>query len=38
MLVGTGSKVEVWNPTSYEKNLIQDTSELSKLAEKYLNE
>ena len=38
MLVGTGSKVEIWNPTIYEKHQIQDPSELSKLAEKYLNE
>ena len=38
MLVGTGSKVEVWNPSIYEKHLIQDPGELSKLAEKYLNE
>lgn len=38
MLVGTGSKVEIWNPTIYEKHQIQDSSELSKLAEKYLNE
>jgi len=38
MLVGTGSKVEIWNPSIYEKHLIQDPSELSKLAEKYLNE
>jgi MraZ protein len=38
MLVGTGSKVEIWNPSVYEKQLIQDPSELSKLAEKYLNE
>lgn len=38
ILVGTGTKVEVWNPTIYEKNQIQDPSELSKLAEKYLNE
>jgi len=38
MLVGTGNKVEIWNPTIYEKHLIQDPSELSKLAEKYLNE
>ncbi len=38
MLVGTGSKVEVWNPSIYEKHQIQDPSELSKLAEKYLNE
>jgi MraZ protein len=38
MLVGTGNKVEVWNPGIYEKHLIQDPAELSKLAEKYLNE
>lgn len=38
ILVGTGTKVEVWNPTIYEKNQIQDPGELSKLAEKYLNE
>lgn len=38
MLVGMGNKVEVWNPSIYEKHLIQDPSELSKLAEKYLNE
>jgi len=38
MLVGTGSKVEIWNPSIYEKHLIQDPGELSKLAEKYLNE
>ncbi|NOS93496.1 MAG: division/cell wall cluster transcriptional repressor MraZ [Cyclobacteriaceae bacterium] len=38
MLVGTGSKVEIWNPSIYEKQIIQDPSELSKLAEKFLNE
>ena len=38
MLVGTGSKVEIWNPTIYEKHIIQDPSELSKLADKYLNQ
>jgi MraZ protein len=38
ILVGMGNKVEVWNPTVYEKHLIQDPGELSKLAEKYLNE
>ena len=38
MLVGMGNKVEVWNPAVYEKHLIQDPGELSKLAEKYLNE
>jgi MraZ protein len=38
MLVGLGSKVEVWNPAIYEKHQINDPGELSKLAEKYLNE
>jgi len=38
MLVGTGNKVEVWNPSIYEKHLINDPGELSRLAEKYLNE
>lgn len=38
LLVGIGNKVEVWNPTVYEKHIIQDQSELSKLAAKYLNE
>jgi len=38
ILVGMGNKVEVWNPAIYEKHLITDTSELSKLAEKYLAE
>jgi MraZ protein len=37
-LVGMGNKVEIWNPTIYEKHLIKEPSELSKLAEKYLNE
>jgi MraZ protein len=38
ILVGMGNKVEIWNPSIYEKHLIQDPGELSKLAEKYLNE
>lgn len=38
VLVGTGSKVEIWRPSVYEKHLIKDPAELSKLAEKYLNE
>jgi MraZ protein len=38
LLVGTGSKVEIWNPPVYEKHQISDPGELSKLAEKYLNE
>lgn len=38
ILVGTGSKVEMWKPSVYEKHLIHDPGELSKLAQKYLNE
>ncbi len=38
ILIGMGNKVEVWNPSIYEKHLIKDPSELSKLAEKYLTE
>lgn len=38
ILVGMGNKVEVWNPGIYEKHLISDPGELSKLAQKYLNE
>jgi MraZ protein len=38
ILVGMGNKVEIWNPSVYGKNQIQDPGELSKLAEKYLNE
>ena len=38
ILVGMGNKVEVWNPTVFEKHRIQDQSELSKLAAKYLSE
>jgi MraZ protein len=38
ILIGMGNKVEVWNPSIYDKHLIKDSSELSKLAEKYLTE
>ena len=38
VLVGMGNKVEIWNPSLYEKHLINDPSELSKLAQKYLDE
>ncbi|MBO3700174.1 division/cell wall cluster transcriptional repressor MraZ [Roseivirga sp. E12] len=36
VLVGLGNRVEIWNPDLYEENLINDASEYSKLAEKYL--
>lgn len=38
ILVGMGNKVEIWNPALYEKHMITDPSELSKLAQKYLDE
>ena len=38
MLVGTGNKVEAWNPSIYEKHIIQDQGELSKLAQKHLEQ
>src|SRR5450432_2198387 len=38
MLIGLGSKVEIWNPSLYSKHLISDPGELSKLAEKHLKE
>ncbi len=38
VLVGMGNKVEIWNPAFYEKHLISDPGELSKLAQKYLDE
>jgi transcriptional regulator MraZ len=36
ILVGMGNKVEIWNPSVYEKYQINDPSELSKLAQKHL--
>jgi MraZ protein len=38
LIVGLGSKVEIWNPDVYEKNRITDPVELSKLAEKHLHD
>ncbi len=38
MLVGMGNKVEIWNPEEYQKYLIQSPGELSKLAQKYLDQ
>jgi MraZ protein len=38
VLVGMGNKVEIWNPSVYEKHMINDPGELSKLAQKYLDE
>lgn len=36
MVVGTGQRVEIWNPERYSDQAIDDPEELSKLAEKYL--
>ncbi|OEJ99500.1 division/cell wall cluster transcriptional repressor MraZ [Roseivirga misakiensis] len=36
VVVGLGNRIEIWNPDLYEENLINDVSEYSKLAEKYL--
>ena len=38
IVVGMGNRIEIWNPETYEEYLIQDQSEFSKLAEKYLTE
>ena len=38
IVVGLGNRIEIWNPETYEDYLIQDQSEFSKLAEKYLTE
>jgi len=38
VLVGMGNRMEIWDPAKYEDYLIKDPEELSKLAEKYLNE
>ena len=38
ILVGMGNKVELWNPSIYEKHQIHDPGELSKLAQKHLEE
>ena len=38
IMVGMGNRIEVWNPELYEKFLINDQKEFSKLAEKYLGE
>ena len=38
VLVGLGNRLEIWNPGQYEDYLIQDASEYSKMAEKFLTE
>lgn len=36
VVVGVGNRLEIWNPDRYEEYLIQDASEYSQLAEKFL--
>jgi MraZ protein len=36
IMVGMGNYIEMWNPEMFEKQQIEDSSEYSKLAQKYL--
>jgi len=38
IVVGLGNRIEIWNPDLYDKYLIKDQKEFSKLAEKYLGD
>lgn len=38
IVVGMGNRIEIWNPERYEEHLIQDQSEFSALAQKFLDE
>lgn len=38
IVVGMGNRIEIWNPERYEEYLIQDQSEFSALAQKFLDE
>jgi len=38
MLVGMGNRVELWNTQAYERFIINDTAEFSKLAQKHLTD
>jgi MraZ protein len=37
ILIGVGNIIELWNPAIYKKNLIRNSEEFSKLAQKYLD-
>ena len=37
IVVGTGNRIEVWDPESYDEYLIKDEEEFSELAEKFLS-
>jgi MraZ protein len=36
VMVGVGTRIEVWNPQLYEQSLIKDTSVISRMVERYL--
>jgi MraZ protein len=38
IMVGIGERIEVWNPVLYEKYLISDPAEFSKMTEKILGD
>ncbi|VAW28380.1 Cell division protein MraZ, partial [hydrothermal vent metagenome] len=37
VIIGMGSKMEIWNPEVYQNFLIQDPDEMAKLAQKHLS-
>jgi len=37
VVIGMGSRIELWNPEKYLQNIIQDPADLSNLMEKYLS-
>lgn len=37
VVVGMGSRIEIWNPQNYLNNIIEDPADLSSLMEKYLS-
>jgi MraZ protein len=37
VVVGMGSRIEIWNPEKYLQNIIADPADLSSLMEKYLS-
>ena len=38
ILIGMGNYVEIWNPRTFEEHELEDPSEYSALAQKYLDE
>jgi MraZ protein len=37
VVVGMGSRIEIWNPDTYLQHIISDPADLSSLMEKYLS-